>query len=102
MGPDRSLVLVLADNVRAMAAPLLELASTHLAPDGRLVFLFPTFCTQVEEGLWDPDVAGGAVIWDEELRRHLPTHPSLRLVSVTHEPCPSRTMARNIVCMRRK
>lgn len=85
--------------VFAMVEPLLKLAAAALKPGGRLVYLFPTFSTQASVGYWDPGAFGGEVALKES---QLPGHVALRFESVSHQPCVSRTMARNVVVMVRR
>eukprot|EP01052_Picozoa_sp_SAG31_P031752 SAG31_NODE_3401_length_4314_cov_2.157770_2_plen_93_part_00 len=87
------------ENINTMVRPLLELASNLLRPGGRLVYLFPTFCTQEAIGYWNSAATRGALVLREE---QLPAHPQLLFESVSHQPCVSRIMARNIVVMKKK
>lgn len=79
-----------------MVIPLLQLAAQVLRPGGRIVYIFPTFESQAGTVYWDANAFGGAVQLEE---LHLPQMKGLRFESASHEPCVSRTIARNIVVM---
>lgn len=82
--------------VQKMVIPLLQLAARVLKPGGRLVYIFPTFSSQAGTVYWNSRAFGGAVQLEAS---HLPSVKGLRFESSSHEPCVSRTIARNVVVM---
>lgn len=82
--------------VEKIVTPLLQLAAKVLKPGGRLVYLFPTFSSQAGTVYWDETAFGGAVQLEAS---DLPAMTGLRFESSSHEPCVSRTIARNVVVM---
>jgi tRNA G10 N-methylase Trm11 len=82
--------------VKKMVTPLLQLAARVLKTGGRLVYIFPTFSSQAGTVYWDAEAFGGAVHLEAS---HLPAMNGLRFESSSHEPCVSRTIARNVVVM---
>ena len=82
--------------VKKIVTPLLQLAAQVLKPGGRLVYLFPTFSSQAGTVYWDATAFGGAVQLEAS---DLPAMTGLRFESSSHEPCVSRTIARNVVVM---
>lgn len=82
--------------VKKMVTPLLQLAARVLKTGGRLVYIFPTFSSQAGTVYWDEEAFGGAV---QLKASDVPAMKGLRFESSSHEPCVSRTIARNVVVM---